>query len=189
MSRGPAPLGVSGRVGTAIVSDGAGPRLLNACQSVEGSSVAESPPDLVAINHDDYHAEHVGRTADGRQFFLTNPFEPASAVGASDGGEFVALYLFDAAGKLLEATIDELGPRATVNEEERHRVYQQRLNGLGNVAFERIEVAPFAVERFGTTFGLILRQPEDVDDPWAVEVMPGNYMAFFEPWDSGDYDT
>jgi hypothetical protein len=176
-------------VGTAIVSDGAGPRLLNACQSVEGSSVAESPPDLVAINHDDYHAEHVGRTADGRQFFLTNPFEPASAVGASDGGEFVALYLFDAAGKLLEATIDELGPRATVNEEERHRVYQQRLNGLGNVAFERIEVAPFAVERFGTTFGLILRQPEDVDDPWAVEVMPGNYMAFFEPWDSGDYDT
>jgi hypothetical protein len=24
---------------------------------------------------------------------------------------------------------------------------------------------------------------------WAVEVQPGNYMAFFEPWDSGDYDT
>jgi hypothetical protein len=45
------------------------------------------------------------------------------------------------------------------------------------------------VERFGTTFGLVLRQPEDEDDPWAVEVMPGNYMAFFEPWDSGDYDT
>ena len=24
---------------------------------------------------------------------------------------------------------------------------------------------------------------------WAVEMMPGNYMAFFEPWDSGEYDT
>jgi len=24
---------------------------------------------------------------------------------------------------------------------------------------------------------------------WAVELQPGNYMAFFEPWDSGDYDT
>ncbi len=24
---------------------------------------------------------------------------------------------------------------------------------------------------------------------WAVELQPGNYMAFFEPWESGDYDT
>jgi len=151
--------------------------------------VAEGLPDLVAINHDDYHAEHVGRTADGRQFFLTTPFEPASAVGTSDGGEFVALYLFDAAGKLQEARIDEFGPRATVNEEERRRVYQQRLRELGDVTFERIEVAPFAVKSFGTTFGLVPREPEDEDDLWAVEVQPGNYMAFFEPWDSGDYDT
>jgi hypothetical protein len=69
--------------------------------------VGQDPPDLVAIDHDDYHAEHVGRTADGRQFFLTTPFEPA--IGGSDGNEFVALYLFDAAGKLLEAKIDEFG--------------------------------------------------------------------------------
>jgi hypothetical protein len=57
------------------------------------------------------------------------------------------------------------------------------------VTFERIEVAPFAIERFGTTFGLVLREPEDEDEVWAVEVQPGNYMAFFEPWDGGDYDT
>jgi hypothetical protein len=148
-----------------------------------------NPPILVAIDHDDYHAEHVGRTSDGRQFFLTTPFEPASAVGADDGGEFVALYLFDAAGKLLEAKIDALGPRATVNEEEARRVHQQRLEELCDVSYERIEVAPFAIERFGTTFGLVLREPEDEDEVWAVEVQPGNYMAFFEPWDSGDYDT
>jgi hypothetical protein len=151
--------------------------------------VSEGPPDLIAIDHDDYHAEHVGRTTDGRQFFLTTPFEPASSAGASDGCEFVALYLFDAAGKLLEARIDVFGPRATMSDDERRRLYQQRLHELGDVSFERIEVAPFAVERFGTTFGLVLRAPEDEDDPWAVEVQPGNYMAFFEPWDSGDYDT
>src|SRR5690242_10412222 len=148
-----------------------------------------SPPKLVAINHDDYHAEHVGRTADGRQFFLTTPFEPAGAVGANEGGEFVALYLFDAAGKLLEAKIDAFGPRATMDKEERRRVYQQRLQELGDVTHERIEVAPFVVERFGTKFGLVLREPEDEEDVYAVEVQPGNYMAFFEPWDSGDYDT
>jgi len=149
--------------------------------------VVEGPPGLVAINHDDYCAKHVGRTADGRQFFLTTPFVPAA--GARPGGEFVALYLFDAVGMLLEAKIDALGARSTVNEEERRRVYRQRLRDLGKVTFERIEVAPFAVERFGTTFGLVPREPEDEDDPWAVEVQPGNYMAFFEPWDSGDYDT
>ena len=32
-------------------------------------------PELIAIDHDDYHAEHVGRLPDGRQFFLTTPFE------------------------------------------------------------------------------------------------------------------
>ena len=57
------------------------------------------------------------------------------------------------------------------------------------MSFERIVIAPFSLDKFGTTFGLVLRQPEDEDDPWAVQVQPGNYMAFFEPWDSGEYDT
>jgi len=62
-------------------------------------------PDLIAIEHDDYHAEHVGQTADGKQFFLTTPFVPSST-GGGGGGEYIALYLFDTAGNLLEARID-----------------------------------------------------------------------------------
>jgi hypothetical protein len=38
-------------------------------------------------------------------------------------------------------------------------------------------------------FGLIVREPEESGDPWAVTVEPGDYMAFFAPWDSGVYDT
>jgi hypothetical protein len=68
-------------------------------------------------------------------------------------------------------------------------VFEQRLAELGTVEYGRIEVQPFELERFGTTFGLVPRPPEEDDDEWAVEVQPGNYMAFFEPWDSGDYDT
>ena len=146
-----------------------------------------TPPELIAINHDDYHAEHVGHTQDGRQFFLTKPFEPAA--GNQDGAEYVALFLFDKRGNLLEAKIDDFGPRATVHEENRRHVYDGRLSELGAVVFDRIEVKPFAVERFGRQFGLIPREPEEDDDPWAVEMLPGNYMAFFEPWDSGEYDT
>ncbi|MGZ8916236.1 MAG: hypothetical protein ACXW1Z_24405 [Methylobacter sp.] len=149
--------------------------------------MSSTPPALIAIDADDYHAEHVGKTSDGCQFFLTTPFEPARV--DSEGGEFVALYTFDRSGKLLSADIDSFGPRKTMDESGRKKMYEDRLKSLGNVSLERIEVAPFAVEKFDTTFGLVLRHPEEEDDPWAVEVQPGNYMAFFEPWDSGEYDT
>lgn len=144
-------------------------------------------PTSVAIEHDDYHAKHVGWTLDARQFILTTPFEPAFA--GKPGGEFIALYIFDTDGILLEAKIDELGPRATMDKQKARELYDQHLKELGEVRFSRIEVAPFSVKRFGTEFGLVVREPEDDDDSWAVEMQPGNYMAFFEPWDSGEYDT
>lgn len=149
--------------------------------------MSDGPPALVAIEPDDHHAKHVGHTADGRQFFLTNPFEPAT--GGRPGAEFIALYLFDASGALVEARIDELGPRATVDEKTARALYDRRLRELGEVRFDRIEIAPFAVERYGTRFGLVVRPPETEDDLWTAEVQPGNYMAFYEPWDSGEYDT
>ena len=83
---------------------------------------------------------------------------------------------------VVDAKIDAFGPRATVDRNELRRVYEERLQELGDVTFDRIGVAPFAVRRFGTTFGLVLREPEQEDDAWAVEVQPGNGMAFFEPW-------
>jgi hypothetical protein len=149
--------------------------------------MSDGPPSLIAINHDDYQAEHIGRTANGRQFFLTTPFEPA--IGGKVGCEFVALFLFDGAGTLLEAKIESFGPRASLDDTKRRRLYEEWLNELGDVSFERIEVAPFSVERFGTIFGLVPRPPDEDGDGWWVELQPGNYMAFHEPWDSGEYDT
>ncbi|MDQ2985507.1 MAG: hypothetical protein M3R13_02140 [Armatimonadota bacterium] len=149
--------------------------------------MADSAPDLIALDPDDYHAEHVGHTADGRQFFLTTPFRPA--MPGDPGSEFVALYLFDLQGNFLEALIDNFGPRNRADATEMEACYIRRLNGLGGVTKTRIEIKPFSVERFGTTFGLIPRPPEEHGDAWAVELLPGNYMCFFEPWDSGIYDT
>jgi hypothetical protein len=144
-------------------------------------------PELITIDHDEHHAEFVGRCTDGRQFFLTTPFVPA--VGGRIGSEFIALYTFDQQGNLLEAKIHDFGPRASLNHEERIRLRDQWLNELGKKKFDRIEVRPFELERFGERFGLVIRVPEEDDDVWAVEAQPGNYMAFFEPWDSGEYDT
>lgn len=141
-----------------------------------------TPPALIAIDHDDYHAEHIGHTSDGRQFFLTTPFEPG-------GHEFVALYVFDAQGQLLEARIDDFGPRKGLDEAARRACRDRRLRELGEITFDRIEVAPFAIERFGLTFGLVYSEPEDDDDVAWVNLLPGDYMAFSEPWDLGEYDT
>lgn len=144
-------------------------------------------PQIIAIDHDDYHAEHVGRTAKGEQFFLTTPFEPA--INGKVGCEYIALFLFDTEGNLSESVIDKIGPRGSYDEDERKEKYCAHLNKLGEVEYCRIEVKPFSVERNGVDFGLIIREPEGEEDVWAVELLPGNYMAFFEPWDSGEYDT
>ncbi len=144
-------------------------------------------PSLIAIDHDDHHAEYVGHLRDGRQFFLTAPFEPA--IAGRQGCEYLALFIFDSEGDLLEAQIDSYGPRTSLDHGARQRCRDQRLSSLGDVSYDRIEIKPFAIERFGTVFGLVAREPEGEDDLWAVEMQPGNYMAFFEPWDSGEYDT
>ena len=147
----------------------------------------DAPPERIAINHDDHAARFVGRTADRRQFFLTTPFVPA--IGGTAGREFLALYLFDEDGVLLDARIEDLGARHEVDEEATRTRHAALLASLGEVTFRIITVAPFRVERFGVAFGFIPQPPEEADEEWSVIVEPGNYMCFWPPWTSGDYDT
>ena len=144
--------------------------------------MSEGKPELVAIDHDDYHAQHIGITQEGLQFFLTTPFEPG-------GCEYIALFKFDKKGNLVDSDIESLGVRGSFSEEEASKKYSSKLDSLGDVNYQRIEVKPFSVKYNDADIGLISREPEDEDDIWAVELLPGNYMAFFEPWDSGEYDT
>ena len=145
------------------------------------------PPRRIAIDHDDYYANRVGRTKDGFQVFVTTPFIPA--LGDEIGREFLAVYVFERDGKLKEARIDDLGPRSELEHDRARRLLEERTAELGPIDYGRIVVQPFAIERFGTSFGLVPRASGDEEDGWWVEVQPGNYMAFHEPWDSGEYDT
>ena len=148
---------------------------------------SNGPPNIFAVEHDDYHAKYVGRTVDGPQFFLTTPFD--AAISGRAGCQYLALFIFDRRGKLLEAKIDDLGPRASMDKDAASALRKERIKELGTISFERIEIAPFRVERFGREFGLIPRPPEEGGESWWVELLPGNCMAFHEPWDSGEYDT
>ena len=58
-------------------------------------------PQKIAIDHDDYHAEHIGITDDGLQFFLTTPFEPAAQ--NKEGCEYIAMFKFDLDGNLVDS--------------------------------------------------------------------------------------
>jgi hypothetical protein len=88
----------------------------------------------------------------------------------------------------LEARINDLGTRAALDEQQARRLHQQRLAELGTVTIAPIRVEPFSLDRFGTTFGLILHPPEEEDEDWSVTAEPGNYLSFNPPWD-GTYDT
>ena len=155
--------------------------------------MARHAPKLIRINHDDYRAKYIGRTADKRQFFLTNPFIPK--LGDNAGREFLALYIFDAKGDLLEAKVNDLGERESnilpgqkLDIETAGELIKKLLAELGKFTFRDIKIAPFRIERFGTEFGLFAWAPEEPDDDWYVTVEPGDYMCFYPPWD-GDYDT
>lgn len=139
----------------------------------------EGAPEIISIEHDDYHASLIGRTADGRQFFVAPIFVPG-------GDEFVNLFLFDDEGNLLESRIENLGPRETFDIEKARALRGEWLAQLGELEYQDIRVKPFAVEQGGEMFGMI---PTKYEDYWVVEVLPGNVMAFTEPWDSGIYDT
>ncbi len=152
----------------------------------------EGAPERIWIVLDDYHASHVGFTAKGQQFFLTGLF--IAQLNDKPGNEFEALFLFDKQGDLVEAEVIELGPRATLDEELVRRWRSERLAEIGPVSYEDIWVKPFAVERFDVMMGLLpfWYGDEDGDEEeghWTVELHPGNFMAFYAPWDSGMYDT
>jgi hypothetical protein len=145
-------------------------------------------PDVIPIVHDDYHTQYIGRMSDGRQFILAAPFVPASDSGK--GCEYIALYVFDESGKLAENEIINLGSRSDLDESEAKEKYDSLLTSLGNVKFCDIQISPFSIEKYGVEFGLIPTDPELVEDEedMSLEFQPGNYMAFYPPWD-GDYDT
>ena len=149
--------------------------------------MAKGPPKKLTLDNDEYHAQFVGRTKAGRQFFLTNPFVPAD--DKAEGREFIALYVFDKGGNLQSAAIEDLGPRSTMNEETLLARRDVLLATLGDVKYQRIQIVPFRIEMFGVEFGFIPQQPEELDEEWSVIVEPGNVMCFWPPWSSGDYDT
>jgi hypothetical protein len=161
-------------------------------------------PRRITICHmseeDDYNpgrGRYVGTTEDERCFFVTTPFVSAMTPTNRAGRDYVALYLWSADGEFESASFVEVArrpegaalPGNTLPAEAYDEGFRHMLEQLGEVTYGDIEVAPFAFELEGVTFGLVAQRPDDDDDgDWRVSAEPGDYMCWFPPWD-GDYDT
>ena len=51
---------------------------------------------------------------------------------------------------------------------------------------EPVVVAPFTTQVDGVTFGW---EVDEYDGDYSVTVAPGDFIAYYEPWDGLEYDT
>lgn len=75
------------------------------------------------------------------------------------------------------------GQAASAREDE---LVASRLAELGKYVLEPIDVAPFSVEVDDVTFGWV---GEEFEGTYSIHIEPGDFIAYYEPWDGLEYDT
>lgn len=145
-------------------------------------------PERFTIVPDDYHVPYAGTAQDGRKFFLSDElFHPAQP-----GVAYVGLFLWNADGSFDEVRVDEVLrghdlPPGQAGTAGAQGLLASRLADLGDYVLEPIEVEPFTQQVKGVTFGWKLGQYED--GTFFISIEPGDFIAYYEPWDGVEYDT
>lgn len=141
-------------------------------------------PVRFTIVPDDYHVPYAGTAEDGRRFFLSDElFDSRSA--------YVGRFLWKADGTFDGMSVDKVarpaglppGQAGTASADE---LIASRLAELGEYVLEPIEVEPFAEEVEGVTFGWVVNL---FDGVYSINIEPGDFIAYYEPWDGLAYDT
>lgn len=150
----------------------------------EGAAVGR-PPERFTIVPDDYHVPYAGTAEDGRKFFLSEElFDGDSA--------YVGMFLWNADGTFDEIRVDAVDrpgglPPGQAGRSGQEDLVDARLAELGEYVLEPIEVEPFTEDVDGVTFGWNLDQYED--GTYFINIVPGDFIAYYEPWDGLGYDT
>ncbi len=141
-------------------------------------------PARFRIVPDDYHVPYAGTAEDGRRFFLSDElFDEASA--------YVGLFLWKADGAFDEVRVDKVArpeglPPGGTGPADAEGLVTSRLAELGKYLLEPIEVEPFAEKIDGVTFGWV---GQEFDGVYSINIEPGDFIAYYEPWDGLEYDT
>jgi hypothetical protein len=149
----------------------------------EGVAMDQAPARFTIVP-DDYHVPYAGTAEDGRKFFLSNElFDARSA--------YVGLFLWKADGTFDEVRVDKVArpaglPPGQAGPASADEFVASRLAELGEYVLEPIEIEPFAEEVEGVTFGWVGSQ---FDGVYSINIEPGDFIAYYEPWDGLSYDT
>ncbi|UAL31416.1 hypothetical protein K8W59_08240 [Nocardioides rotundus] len=142
-------------------------------------------PERIRIVPDDYHVPYAGTAEDGRRFFLSDElFEPG-------GAAYVGLFLWEADGSFSEIRVDEVTraedvPPGMAASAGRKDLVKKRLAELGDFTLEPITVEPFTRTLNGVTFGW---KATRFQGSLSIHIEPGNFIAYYAPWDGEEYDT
>jgi hypothetical protein len=150
--------------------------------------MSEAGPFRFTIVPDDYHVPYAGTAGDGRRFFLS---EELFTWGTPDteASAFVGLFLWTPDGAFDEVKVDAVKrseglPPGQAWPADAGGIVQRRLAELGDYVLEPIDVAPFSAEIGGIRFGFIYESEID-----SIHIEPGDFIAYYEPWDGLEYDT
>ena len=150
-----------------------------------------SRPERFTIVPDDYHVPYAGTAEDGRRFFLSDELFSFGTPEAP-GSAYVGLFLWHADGSFSEVRVAQVArpdgvPPGQAVSAGADEVVAKRLAELGDYELEPITVEPFTREVEGVTFGWNVEQYED--GRWFINIEPGDFIAYYEPWDGLEYDT
>ncbi|KRA31398.1 MULTISPECIES: hypothetical protein [unclassified Nocardioides] len=155
----------------------------------EGSS-SPVAPERFTIAPDDYHVPYAGTAEDGRKFFLSDElFEFDSATESSAG--YVGLFLWNADGSFSEIRVDRVSradgvPPGQAASADADDLIEKRLAELGDYELEPITVEPFLRTIDHVEFGWAV---SEFEGDYSINIEPGNFIAYYEPWDGLEYDT
>ncbi|GAB2673599.1 hypothetical protein [Kribbella swartbergensis] len=141
-------------------------------------------PARFTIVPDDYHVPYAGTAEDGRKFFLSDELFDARAA-------YVGLFLWKADGTFDEVRVDKVARRAGLPPGQAgsagaEELVAARLAELGEYVLEPIEVEPFTEKVDGVTFGWVVYRS---GGEYSINIEPGDFIAYYEPWDGLGYDT
>lgn len=153
--------------------------------SDEPAAMEETRPERFTIVPDDYHVPYAGTAEDGRKFFLSEEL-------FDDDTAYVGVFLWTADGVFDEVRIDAVDrpdglPPGQAGRSGAGDLVATRLAELGDYVLEPIEVEPFTEEVDGVTFGWNLDQYDD--GSYFINIEPGDFIAYYAPWDGIGYDT
>lgn len=144
----------------------------------------DKAPARFTIVPDDYHVPYAGTAADGRKFFLSDElFDQSSA--------YVGLFIWKADGTFDEVIVDKVTrptglPPGQASPADADKLVAARLAGLGKYVLEPITVEPFTEKVEGVTFGWVI---DKFEGEYSINIEPGNFIAYYAPWDGLGYDT